>query len=107
MPPEVALINGEDQVFIELTCDTLVIDADANVFHLVWRKSMDKNSTNQSSTNENSNNQKSTNKKNTHKNRIKPYSQIVVQQSKQDKKHSKSLKAQGEASRTTSLKRLV
>ncbi len=64
VPPQVALINGEDQVFIDLTCDTLVIDADANTFHLVWRKSL----------------VKAHNEKESNKNSISAYSQIIVQQ---------------------------
>jgi hypothetical protein len=90
MPPEVALINGEDQVFLELTCDTLVIDADANAFHLVWRKSLVKSSTDENRTNDASANKEANNQKGTGKYRITAYSQIVVQQSKQEN--------QGEAS---------
>ncbi|MBU2894389.1 DUF2169 domain-containing protein [Colwellia sp. D2M02] len=83
LPPQVAIINGEEQAFIELTCDTLVLDADANTFHLLWRKSLEKN--------------------NTDKQRITPYSQIVVQQAKQPNQAVKPLqqtpqKAQGEVS---------
>ncbi|GAA0820380.1 hypothetical protein GCM10009111_25720 [Colwellia asteriadis] len=67
LPPLVALINGEAQHFVELTCDTLVLDTDANAFHLVWRKSVPKN--------KHSNDNELT---------ITPYSQIVVQQEKQE-----------------------
>jgi len=41
-PPLVAIIKGENQTFIDLTCDTLILDADANVFHLLWRKNVAK-----------------------------------------------------------------
>jgi len=62
-PPLVALINGEEQSFIDLSCDTLVLDADANTFHLVWRKSIAKSANN--------------------KNAINAYSQVIVQQQAQ------------------------
>ncbi|REL26649.1 DUF2169 domain-containing protein [Thalassotalea euphylliae] len=39
-PPEVAIVQGEKQTTIDLTCDTLVIDGDANTFHLIWRHSI-------------------------------------------------------------------
>ncbi|WP_170176717.1 DUF2169 domain-containing protein [Litorilituus sediminis] len=38
--PIAACIQGEHQQPIELTCDTLVLDSDANTFHLLWRKSI-------------------------------------------------------------------
>ena len=63
-PPLVTLINGEEQTFIDLTCDTLIIDSDANAFHLVWRKSIDIN-------------------------KINAYSQILIQQEKQQKTENK------------------
>ena len=46
-PPEVVLIKDEQQKFIELTCDTLVLDADANAFHLLWRTSVAKSEVNE------------------------------------------------------------
>ena len=39
-PPQVAVIQGEHQAYVDLTCDTLVLDGDANSFHLIWRHSM-------------------------------------------------------------------
>ncbi|MCJ8321135.1 MAG: DUF2169 domain-containing protein [Colwellia sp.] len=69
-PPLVALINGDEQVFIELTCDTLVMDTNANAFHLIWRKSIAKGIGKNLDNNDDLGN----------KNRITPYSQIVIQQ---------------------------
>lgn len=38
--PLAACIHGEHQQPIDLICDTLVLDSDANAFHLLWRKSI-------------------------------------------------------------------
>ncbi|WP_448565337.1 DUF2169 family type VI secretion system accessory protein [Thalassotalea ganghwensis] len=35
--PVIALFNGEHQKQLAMTCDTLVLDCDANSFHLIWR----------------------------------------------------------------------
>ncbi len=46
LPPRVAIGVDEhaEQIQLALVCDTLVLDTDANAFHLLWRKSIDINS---------------------------------------------------------------
>lgn len=38
--PRAAFIQGDEQIDVDLACDTLVLNPDANSFHLIWRKSI-------------------------------------------------------------------